>query len=206
MQKKYLSYIAALALMAFVAVPVASAQAQGGPFFGSDSSGYGGNKVTLCFKGKTLTVGAPAARVFFARGATPGACGTVGGPVVMEPGSISGTTYLDPKGKGKPNQFQKFMYRRGGVTVFIDSNDNGELNAGEQSTVSDIMGDYTFSNLPSGMTYHIREVVPAGFTETYPPDMAYHEPLASGEDITYDDFANIPNSGKVRANFEFFDF
>lgn len=186
MLKKSLQFLAVLTML-FPVASMAQAQGHGGPLFDSDdSSGYGGNKVTLCFNGRTLTVGAPAAQSFFRRGATPGACV----PGQQLPGSISGTTYIDPKGHGNPHQFQKFMNRHGSVTVYLDTNNNGALDSGEQSLLSDVMGNYTFNSLPSGVTYNIREVVPVGLTETYPPDMAYHELLHSGENITFDDFAN----------------
>ncbi len=52
-----------------------------------------------------------------------------------------------------------------GVTLFLDSNNNGVLNPGETSTVADDSGDYSFANLAVG-TYPVREIVPAGFVTT----------------------------------------
>ena len=53
----------------------------------------------------------------------------------------------------------------GGVQVFIDANDNGAVDAGEQSTTTNAAGEAAFTNLPAG-NYVVREVVPTGFTPT----------------------------------------
>ncbi len=108
----------------------------------------------------------------------------------LRPGSISGTTYNDLTGKGNTNSFQKLVNARGGVTVYLDTNNSGTLDAGEPTQVTNTLGQYTFSNLPPNVTYHVREVVPTGYTLTYPPDHVYNEFIASGQNETYDDFAN----------------
>jgi hypothetical protein len=119
-----------------------------------------------------------------------------GGGKPKLPGSISGTTFLDPNGSGNPSVFQKLVNRRGGVTVYLDTNNNGKLNAGESVQVSDFFGNYTFSNLPSGMTYHVREVPPSGYHTTYPSSGVYDESLSSGQHVTGDVFANyLPTRG-----------
>ena len=51
------------------------------------------------------------------------------------------------------------------VTIFIDTDKDGVLDAGERSTVTDANGNYTFFGVPVG-TYQIDEVVPAGSTQT----------------------------------------
>ncbi len=54
---------------------------QGGPLFAKiASAGYGEQKVMLCHKGKTITVGAPAAKAHFKHGDTAGACPTTPPP------------------------------------------------------------------------------------------------------------------------------
>jgi len=56
---------------------------QGGPLFAKiASAGYGEDKVTLCHKGHTITVGAPAAQAHFKHGDTPGACTGTPPPVL----------------------------------------------------------------------------------------------------------------------------
>ncbi|WP_367274086.1 SdrD B-like domain-containing protein [Microcoleus sp. PH2017_21_RUC_O_A] len=53
-----------------------------------------------------------------------------------------------------------------GVTVFLDSNNDGILGAGETSaTTTSPLGSFNFPNLPAG-TYNVREIVPAGSQPT----------------------------------------
>ena len=54
-----------------------------------------------------------------------------------------------------------------GWTIFLDDNDNGQLDAGEKSTVTDANGDYSFTDLPAG-DYIVAEVQQAGWEQTYP--------------------------------------
>jgi hypothetical protein len=55
-----------------------------------------------------------------------------------------------------------------GVTVYLDTNNNGALDAGEASTTSDQFGTFAFNNLAPG-TYNLREVVPPGYFQTTQP-------------------------------------
>jgi len=55
-----------------------------------------------------------------------------------------------------------------GVTVYLDTNNNGALDAGEASTTSDQFGTFAFNNLTPG-TYNLREVVPPGYFQTTQP-------------------------------------
>ena len=79
-------------------------------------------------------------------------------------GSIAGTVYgdanhnqtLDPNERGIA-----------GVTVFLDTNNNGVLDAGEVSTVTSADGSYDFTNLVPGL-YVVRQVPPAGWRQTAP--------------------------------------
>jgi hypothetical protein len=53
--------------------------------------------------------------------------------------------------------------KTGGKTVFLDSNNNGRLDSGEKSTVTDKNGNFSFTGLAAG-TYHVRRVFPSGYT------------------------------------------
>ena len=48
--------------------------------------------------------------------------------------------------------------------VFIDANDNGVLDTGERTAVTDSKGNYKFV-VPIG-NYRVREIVPTGYTQT----------------------------------------
>jgi Ca2+-binding RTX toxin-like protein len=52
-------------------------------------------------------------------------------------------------------------------TVYLDSNRNGALDAGELTTVTDTAGVYAFTNLPAG-TYVVSQVLPEGWHQTFP--------------------------------------
>ncbi|NUQ61376.1 MAG: S8 family serine peptidase [Pirellulales bacterium] len=54
-----------------------------------------------------------------------------------------------------------------GWTIFIDGNNNGLLDDGESSTVTDAAGNYTFTDLQPG-TYTIGEVIQVGWEQTSP--------------------------------------
>ena len=55
-----------------------------------------------------------------------------------------------------------------GVTIFIDSNGDGQLQSTEPTTTTDQFGTFKFTNLRPG-NYKIREVAPAGFFQTTQP-------------------------------------
>lgn len=54
-----------------------------------------------------------------------------------------------------------------GVTVFIDANNNGKLDSGERSDLTDADGAYLFSGLAAG-TYDVSVVNPSGVGQTSP--------------------------------------
>ena len=76
--------------------------------------------------------------------------------------SIAGLKFNDLSGNGVRDAGDPGL---AGVTVFLDSNGNGALDPGEVSTTSDVNGNFIFANLGPG-TYRVREVPPAGSTQT----------------------------------------
>lgn len=67
--------------------------------------------------------------------------------------------------------------RLGGWTIFLDSDGNGQLDEGEQSTETDSgeeLGWYWFYDLLPG-NYRICEVTKPGWLQTYPTDPTCHE-------------------------------
>ena len=54
-----------------------------------------------------------------------------------------------------------------GWTIYLDLNNNGQLNGGEPSRVTDGSGNYEFTGLAAG-TYNVREVMQTGWTQTFP--------------------------------------
>ncbi len=92
-------------------------------------------------------------------------------------GSLVGFTFDD---KNVDGQYETGEVKTGGKTVFLDTNGNNALDAGERSTVTDSSGNYSFTNLPAG-TYHVRRVFPDGWTYS---TAAIDVTLAAGQTIT----------------------
>ncbi|MFN7740732.1 MAG: beta strand repeat-containing protein [Cyanobacteriota bacterium] len=87
-----------------------------------------------------------------------------------------------------------------GVNVYLDLNNNGIFDAGEPTQLTradnpltanvDETGQYTFANLAPG-TYTVREVVPSGFTQTFPNAPGSHTVvIGSGQNVINKNFGN----------------
>ena len=77
-------------------------------------------------------------------------------------GSVSGDIFNDANRNGIDDPTENGL---AGWTVFVDTNNNGVLNAGERSTVTDIDGRFAITGLTAG-NINLVEVVPAGFAPT----------------------------------------
>jgi len=86
-------------------------------------------------------------------------------PIPPTPTIIRGMKWHDINGDGKIDSDEPGL---AGVTIFLDLNDNGVFEANEPSRDTNEQGQYVFSNLEAG-TYVVREVVPTGYQQTYPP-------------------------------------
>jgi Ice-binding-like/SdrD B-like domain/Domain of unknown function (DUF4214) len=107
-------------------------------------------------------------------------------------GSISGRKVNDLNGDGVLQPGEPGLP---GVTVFLDTDNNGALGPGEISTTTDVNGNYTFPNLLPG-TYRVRQVTPAGMVQTTPNPAAIT--LSGGQDVSgvnFGDFRLISISG-----------
>ncbi|WP_446389400.1 SdrD B-like domain-containing protein [Coleofasciculus sp. B1-GNL1-01] len=99
-------------------------------------------------------------------------------------GSISGQKFEDIDGDGVKDAGETGL---AGWTIFIDANDNGSLDAGETSTVTDGSGNYSFTDLTVG-SYTIREEQKTGWVQktTNPAPIT----VESGTNATDIDFGN----------------
>jgi hypothetical protein len=108
-------------------------------------------------------------------------------------GTISGKKYRDVSGNGlnlTGGTNSPADTPLPGVTVYLDLNNNGVLNTGEPTQVTDGDGAYTFTGLPAG-TYYVREVVSAGFVRTAPATADYIKvALPAGGSSADNSFAN----------------
>jgi protocatechuate 3,4-dioxygenase beta subunit len=74
-----------------------------------------------------------------------------------------------------------------GFTIFLDRNDNGSLDSGEQATTTDANGDYSLTGVGPG-TYKVREVQQVGYRQTTP--LLADVPAQSGVDVGGLDIGN----------------
>jgi hypothetical protein len=109
-----------------------------------------------------------------------------------EMGTIAGQKYEDINLNGQHDDEEPFL---SGWTIFLDKNDNGLLDDGEYSTVTQDEGFYEFSELLIG-DYTICEVLQGNWVQTQPGThkgaFCYEEAIEySGELITNRDFGNF---------------
>ncbi|WP_287630137.1 MULTISPECIES: Calx-beta domain-containing protein [unclassified Microcystis] len=76
---------------------------------------------------------------------------------------IKGTVWNDIDGNAVNNNEPNLA----GWTVYLDTNNNNQLDTGETTTQTDANGDYTFNNLRPG-NYNVAQVVQTGWKQTYP--------------------------------------
>ncbi|WP_373693608.1 SdrD B-like domain-containing protein [Limnofasciculus baicalensis] len=86
-------------------------------------------------------------------------------------GQIQGTKWNDLDGDGVQDANEPGL---AGWKIYLDQNQNSQLDTGETSTTTDINGNYTFQNLNPG-TYFVAEVMRPGWESTYPPIPATNE-------------------------------
>ena len=103
-------------------------------------------------------------------------------------GEIRGTKYEDINGDGKLSNGDH--HRLAGWTIYLDTNNNGVLDSGEPSSVTDNHGNYRFLSLPAG-TYHVREVGQSGLIETVPSSGSYTIALGVGQIAKKGNFGNF---------------
>ncbi|MCA9213776.1 MAG: hypothetical protein KDB27_11960, partial [Planctomycetales bacterium] len=92
----------------------------------------------------------------------------------IEPGFIAGTKWHDVNGNSQRDDNEPGL---SGVTIYLDLNFNGQLDENEPSAVTDESGSYTLT-APEPGTVSVREVVPDGYVQTFPPPIFWlEEPL-----------------------------
>lgn len=78
--------------------------------------------------------------------------------------TISGTLWNDVDGNGTRHVLEPGLPGR---TVYLDANDNGQLDGGESTATTDATGSYAFSGLPAG-NYTVQQVLRPGWRQTSP--------------------------------------
>ena len=131
----------------------------------------------------------------------------------IEPGSIHGTKWLDQNGNGQREADEPGL---SGVTIYVDLNFNSMFDEGEPHAVTmaddadtalDETGMYWIDGVDPGF-YHLREVVPDGYRQTFPFNDVFELPF---EDDPLIDILPFPEgqhyvflgSGQVLEGFDF---
>jgi|GEM_PF-4799287 len=109
-------------------------------------------------------------------------------------GQIAGTVFEDSNSNAQVEIGEPAL---AGWQVYIDANNNGILDPGEQVVTTDSFGHYALPGLAAG-TYVVREVQPGGWASTVPAPVPgqgafYDVTLASNNSIVSDEnFGNAP--------------
>ncbi len=98
----------------------------------------------------------------------------------------SGTVFNDANANGIFNTGETGI---SSVTVYVDLNNNGKLDAGEPFTTTNSSGNYTLTDLPSGAII-IRQIVPSGFRQTEPTNNYGQHVTSSSTPITGANFGD----------------
>ncbi len=117
----------------------------------------------------------------------------IGSGTVTTGGSVSGTVFSDANSNGIKDSTEAGL---SGISVYVDSNWNGRLDAGEKSTSTNASGAYTLSSISPG-TYAIRSVVPSGSTLVSPSSGYSQVTISNGSALSGKNFAI--HSGTVTA-------
>jgi hypothetical protein len=104
---------------------------------------------------------------------------------------ISGAKFHDLDGNGRRAPDEPPL---NGWQIYLDLNNNGVLDAGEPSDITDDDGRYGFFDLASG-TYVVREVNQTGWTQTLPATGAYTIDYTENTVVEDQDFGNIKLGG-----------
>ncbi|MEW6491196.1 MAG: PQQ-dependent sugar dehydrogenase [Cyanobacteriota bacterium] len=107
---------------------------------------------------------------------------------------IQGTAWNDINGNGVQDSSETGL---AGWTVFLDQNQNGQLEAGEVFTTTDANGNYIFTTLTAG-TYTVAGVLPTDWQSTFPVPSPHTVNLNAGENATEINFGNRSDLPQVQ--------
>ncbi len=115
---------------------------------------------------------------------------------VPKPGAIRGAVFKDVNGDGIKGPDDIGI---GGRTVWIETDFDGVLDPGERTSVTAADGTYAFGDLAIN-DYLVKEVVPAGWTQTRPSGGAGISLSVGADDVKQDeDFGTQPNAATASA-------
>jgi len=91
-----------------------------------------------------------------------------------------------------------------GVTVYIDSNGDDQLDSNDTAVETDANGNFDFTDLAAG-TYQVREMVPNNYAMSTPAAGYLNVTVATGQSVSGQDFLNTPiAAGTVQAVYQLY--
>jgi Ca2+-binding RTX toxin-like protein len=99
-------------------------------------------------------------------------------------GSIHGTKWLDANGNGRRDANESGLP---GWTIYLDLNENGQLDPDEPRELTGPDGEYWFMNLAPGV-YTVGEVLQPGWEQTFPTSQVREDDVFPFEDLSPNDF------------------
>ncbi|MBL8827453.1 MAG: hypothetical protein JNM18_10795, partial [Planctomycetaceae bacterium] len=125
------------------------------------------------------------------------------GNVQLKVSTIRGTIYSDADKNGSRSASERGLP---GITVYLDANDNGTLDAGELQTVTsedqfftpDVneAGTYSFTHLAGG-NYVVREILPVTLSATPASQLAHPITITAAEDRSGVDTAAVFRANEI---------
>lgn len=112
--------------------------------------------------------------------------GTFDVNLASDDGAISGVLFEDINGNGAIDPGDPAL---AGRTVYIDADNDGVFDAGEVFTLTNGLGEYSFTVTPGA--YLVRQVVPSGWYQTTPSaDAGQNASVAGGQNLVLDPFGS----------------
>jgi hypothetical protein len=113
-------------------------------------------------------------------------------------GQILGNIFNDAFGEGTRDASD---LPQPDVTVYLDSNNDGQRQGNEPTTTSDSTGNYSFTNLADGI-YHVRMIPPNGLVQSAPAAESIDITIAGGATYAGRDFGVTQPVLRAVANFD----
>jgi hypothetical protein len=115
----------------------------------------------------------------------------------VPPGAIYGAKWNDVNGNGVWEQPDEPGLA--GWTIFLDTNENGELDDDETWTITAADGSYSFAGLSAG-EYVLAEVMQEGWAQTFAPPSITVEPGTNTLNVNFGNIALPPLPGDYNNN------